>query len=111
MDLAARIKRIQSGAKTNRARHLRRANQISQAIKEQFGLKFDEQLRAKHLRWFLENGVPKYGQVYPYWLTVRRIVDAFDKSSDWLPHLVGPWCRTGTGGRPPILGNTRRNVG
>lgn len=109
IDLAFVIKRIVSGSHITRRRYLRWASQISKAIYERFGLQSVNQLKPKHLRWFLDQATLSPSALYNYWRTVETIVDALDRADDWLPHLKGPWCRTGVGGRPPRRANTMRD--
>jgi hypothetical protein len=53
------------------------------------------QWRVKHVRWYLEhitNGF-KPSTRYRHWLTIRVLMIALGKETDWQRHLNGPWVR------------------
>jgi hypothetical protein len=90
--------------------HLERAERLGQTIWRHWQ-RGPYQWQVKHVRWYLTrklNDLTPATQ-YRYWLTVRAIVYALGKETDWLPHLEGPWLRpTGEkgelkAGRPPKL--------
>lgn len=82
-----------TGNRSSRVReHLTRAKQIAARIYGQFQVG-PYQYQLKHLHWYLEtqSHTLKPATRYRHWLTVRNIINALDKSADWLPHLQGTW--------------------
>ncbi len=74
--------------------HLTRAQHIAKTI-WQHHQRTVYNLQVKHLRWYLQKHTRqmKPATRYRYWLTIRNIVYALNKETDWLPYLNGPWVR------------------
>lgn len=90
--------------------HLERAERLGQKIWRHWQIG-PYQWQVKHVRWYLtrQTNDLRPATQYRYWLTVRALVCALGRETDWLPHLNGPWLRP-TGqrgvlkvGRPPKL--------
>lgn len=82
-----------TGSRRNRVReHLTRATQIAGIIYGQFQVG-PYQYQLKHLHWYLETQTHtlKPATRYRHWLTARIIINARDKSDNWLPRLQGAW--------------------
>lgn len=92
-----------TGSHKTKNRNLIQADAIQKAIELRWNLDHPNRWKVKHLRWFLQDlaktSAPE--TTYRYWLTVRILVEQLKKTSDWLPHLRGPWTR-----RPKSNGST-----
>ena len=53
------------------------------------------QWQVKYVRWYLECVTRDLepGTRYRHWLTIRLLMIALDKETDWRHHLSGPWQR------------------
>jgi hypothetical protein len=82
------------GSKRFVADHRSRAGIIAAKIWTQFQVG-PEELRVKHLRWYLERATRDLSiwQRYRHWATVRVMVIALGHGTDWLGRLQGPWVR------------------
>ena len=82
------------GSKRFVADHRGRAGIIAAKIWTEFQVG-PEELRVKHLRWYLERGTHDLSiwQRYRHWTTVRVMVIALGHGADWLGRLEGPWVR------------------
>jgi hypothetical protein len=74
--------------------HLARATLIAEVLYRHFQVG-PYQIPLKHLRWYLEVHAERLtlASRYRHWLTVRFIVKALNKWSQWEPLLCGPWGR------------------
>lgn len=100
------LRRAQPGASSAVKGHIARARQISAAIGARWGAGHAHPYhwRLKHVRWYLESTCRDLAPAtrYDHWRTVRAVLSARGKWSDWAPRLKGPWCyRTGTPGKGP----------
>ena len=110
-DLFALYKYGFSGSAALKDRRRKRMERVLARINERFPGEPQRNLQAKHLRWFLEQGLRdcKASTRYIYWCEVRLFCGLLKKNEHWLPHLKGPWQdRNGNpnpdrhpGGRPP----------
>lgn len=105
MSIALLLKRALPGAKASINGHIDRGERIAMAIQDRFQISEPHQWQVKHLRWVLERwaGGMSDSTRYDYWRTVRALVSVLNHWPDWSIHLRGPWCKPGTGGRPPKL--------
>lgn len=109
------LERAQPGSSGGVGQHIARGELILQAVAGRFQVSRVEHIRAKHLRWYLEHGLPEDlspATRYKHWLTARVLAAALGKWPEWEPYLRGPWRRPdgkvvgneqGVGGRPPKL--------
>jgi hypothetical protein len=102
-----------AGTKTSKQPHIRRAEYAFRVVSKRFGIRQQEQLRCKHLEWFLRRHMSerKPSTQYSYWRSIWYLCHLLGKGEDWLPRLRGPWesldgCKNPhrhPGGRPPNL--------
>lgn len=87
-------RRLPGARRTTVKAHLQRAGAIGETIYQRWQVGA-YQWRVKHLRWYLEHRTQrlKPSARYRHWLTVRLLVIALGRESDWLPRLNGPWTR------------------
>ena len=112
MSIALLLNRSTPGANVSINGHIKRGERIADAINERFGVREPRQWQVKHLRWVLERWAVEQASTtrYDYWRTVRVLASALGKWSDWEPHLRGPWCKDGIGGRRPKLAHTSERM-
>lgn len=105
---AALLRRSLPGAKRAARVHVRRAEHIGDAIWRRYQVA-PAQWQVKHLRWFLEHHTRDLATTsrYDYWRTVRALIAALNRLTDWTPHLRGPWLRP-TGDHHQPMGQGRR---
>jgi hypothetical protein len=94
---------VLTGSPQSRKRHLMQAEVIQAAIELRWDRDRPERWQVKHVRWFLQKQAKTASPEtsYRYWLTARLLVARLDKTSDWIPHLRGPWTQ-----KPKPKGNT-----
>jgi len=107
MTIAMLLKHAVPGAAKSVGDHIARGEQIARAIQERFSISEPRQWQVKHLRWVLERWCVERkhseSRRYDMWRTVRVLTAALGRWKDWEPHLKGPWCRKGVGGRQAKL--------
>lgn len=110
MSIALLLKRALPGSKASINGHIDRGERIAAAIRERFHLSEPHQWQVKHLRWMLERWAEPLSPStrYDYWRTARALASVLGRWPDWEPHLRGPWCRRGVGGRPAKIGRGKR---
>ena len=108
MSIATLLKRALPGSKSSISGHIERGERIAHVIQLRFSISEPRQWQAKHLRWVLERWASEKSEAtrYDYWRTARALSAALGKWQDWRPHLDGPWCRKGSGGRPPKISSS-----
>ena len=87
-------RRLPSSRRGTVAARLNRAEHIGAAIWRRWHIG-PYRWQLKHVRWFLitqTEGLSASTR-YRYWLTVRALVLALGRHSDWLRRLEGPWVR------------------
>ena len=114
------LRRAQPGSADAVKGHIARAMQISTAIGVRWGAgrAHPYHWRIKHVRWYLQEECRELAAAtrYDHWRTLRVVLSAIGKWSDWRPRLKGPWCYrtgkpgTGPGGRPAKLPYRARSV-
>ena len=84
---------VLTGSPKSRERHLMQAELIQSAIEQRWKRPHPQRWQAKHVRWFLQEQLKEASPEtrYRYWLTTRLLIKRLDKTTDWLPHLSGPW--------------------
>jgi hypothetical protein len=110
------LERAQPGSRRAVQVHIRRGRAIAACIEQRWGAIGPRQWRLKHVRWYLEVAAADLSAPtqYDHWRTVRVIIAAIGRLTDWAPRLHGSWQhRTGkpgqgSGGRPPKLVHSAR---
>lgn len=89
---------VLKGAHQSRKRHLMQADVIQLAIEQRWNRDHPQRWQVKHLRWFLQEQLKAVSPEtrYRYWLTARILAERLNKTTDWLPHLNGPWTQKPT---------------
>ena len=72
--------------------HTKRARRIAATIWVRFQVG-PYQYQLKHLRWYLSTRTSHltFSTRYRHWLTVKNIIIALGKESDWIDRLQGAW--------------------
>jgi hypothetical protein len=99
------LKRAAPGAPSAVHGHIIRGEKMVNLINDKWKVDSPGQWKAKQVRWVLEVALKELSPAsrYDYWRTARLMASALGHWPDWEPHLRGPWCRRGAGGRPPLL--------
>ena len=109
MSIALLLRRAMPGSRASISAHIERGARIAGAIQERFDVGDPYQWQAKHVRWVLDRWAQSLSisTRYDYWRTARALASVLGHWPDWAPHLQGPWCKPGKGGRPAKLARPR----
>ena len=84
--------KLKGNRRTRVHEHIRRARHIAVVIWLRFQVG-PYQYRLKHLKWYLSTQTRHLSSNtrYRHWLTVKNILKALNRESDWSDPLQGPW--------------------